>query len=481
MISLRGGAERGTGRLVSAIGGILMLLAASAASAQVFTSLAELNGTDGSDPYYMSLVQARDGNLYGTTQSGGATGVGSVFRLTPSGTVTTIYSFCSLASCTDGAYPLGGLVLGTDGNLYGTTAEGGASNYGTVFKISTTGTLKTLHSFISTDAAAPYSALIQVTSAIFLGTSYEGGAANGGTVYEVTTSGKVTTIYSFCAQPRCTDGADPVEALVRGSDGNFYGTTPFGGTSNLGTIFKISTKGVFTKLHDFSSTDGAQVWGTLIQSGSSFLGTTAAGGSSSACSGGCGTIFKVTTAGVVTTLHSFDSLDGASPVAGLIQGTDGNFYGTTLLGGSSGDGTIFQSTAAGSVTSLHSFAGTDGEEPFGGLVQDTNGTFYGMTTGGGVTSCLPSGCGTAFSELMGLAAFIRTVPTSGTVGSAVTILGSNLKGATSVSFNGTAATFTVVSAFQIKTTVPTGATTGKVQVVTPSGTLTSHVNFSIVK
>jgi uncharacterized repeat protein (TIGR03803 family) len=460
--------------------GILIVMA-SAAAAQTFTSLVDFNGADGSNPYYVALVQARDGNLYGTTQSGGSSSLGTVFRLTPNGTVTTVYSFCSQPSCTDGSYPMGGLALGTDGNLYGTTAEGGTSNYGTVFKITTSGTLTTLHSFISSDAAWPYSTLIQVANGIFLGTSFEGGAFNGGTVYEVTASGLVTTIYSFCAQTRCSDGADPVGALVRGSDGNFYGTTPFGGTGNFGTIFKISPKGAFTKLHDFTSTDGAQIWSTLIQSGSVLLGTAAAGGASTSCSGGCGTIFKVTTTGVVTTLHSFDSIDGASPVAGLIQGTDGNFYGTALLGGTSGDGTLFQSTASGAVTLLHTFVATDGEQPYGGLVQHTNGTFYGLTTGGGITSCVPIGCGSAFSESMGLAPFIRTSPTSGKVGSVVVILGTNLTGATSVTFNGTAATFTVVSSSQIKTTVPAGATTGKVQVTTPGGTLTSNVNFTVTK
>lgn len=197
MISLRGAEECGTGRLVSVIGGIVMMLAASAAPAQTFTSLADLVEANGSNPYYVSLVQARDGNLYGTTESGGTSFAGSVFRLTPSGTVTTLYSFCSLSSCTDGAYPAGGLVLGTDGNLYGTTAEGGTSNAGTFFRITTAGTLKTLHSFISAEAVMPYSAPIQVTSGLFVGTSYEGGQFNGGSVYTVTTSGVVTVVYSF--------------------------------------------------------------------------------------------------------------------------------------------------------------------------------------------------------------------------------------------------------------------------------------------
>jgi uncharacterized repeat protein (TIGR03803 family) len=458
-----------------------MTMAVSTASAQTFTSLVELNGSNGSDPYYTSLVQARDGNLYGTTQSGGSAFEGSVFRLTTTGTLTTLYNFCSMASCTDGAYPLGGLVLGTDGNLYGTTAEGGTSNYGTFFKITTADALTTLHSFISTDAAWPYSALVQAPDGSFWGTSFEGGAFKGGTVYKVTASGVVTTLYNFCTESRCTDGADPESALLRASDGNYYGVTPFGGVSNLGTVFKVTQAGVFTKLHDFTSTDGAQPWGTLIQNGSAFYGTAAAGGASSACLGGCGTIFKVTPTGTVTTIHSFDSTDGASPVAGLIQGTDGNFYRTTLFGGTSGDGNVFESTVTGTVTSLHSFVGTDGEEPFGGLVQHTNGTFYGMTTGGGITSCLPSGCGTAFSEATGLSAFVKLVPTSGKVGSSVVILGTGLTGATSVSFNGTSAAFTVVSGSQIKATVPVGATSGKVKVVTPHGTRLSNVSFTVTK
>ena len=473
MISTPTCSKRPPAWLSTVLVGIVIMMAVSAASAQTFTSLVELNGSDGSNPYYMSLVQARDGNLYGTTQSGGSAFAGSVFRLTTAGTLTTLYNFCSLASCTDGAFPAGGLVLGTDGNLYGTTVEGGTSNFGTFFKITTAGTLTTLHSFISTDAAWPYSALVQAPDGSFWGTSFEGGTFNGGTVYKVTAAGIVTTLYNFCTESRCTDGADPESALLRASDGNYYGVTPFGGASNLGTVFKVTQAGIFTKLHDFAPSDGAQPWGALIQNGSAFYGTSAAGGSSSACLGGCGTIFKVTSTGTVTTIHNFILSDGASPVAGLIQGTDGNFYGTTLFGGTSSDGNIFKSTVTGTVTSLHSFVGTDGDMPYGGLVQHTNGTFYGMTTYGGNMSCVPSGCGTAFSEATGASAFVKLVPTSGKAGSSVVILGTQLTGATSVSFNGTSATFTVVSPSQIKATVPVGATSGKVKVVTPHGTRVS--------
>jgi len=462
------------------VGVALLALAFSlTAGAQTFTNLANFDGTDGSNPFYLPLVQAGDGNLYGTTQSGGAIGNGSIFRLTPSGTLTTLYSFCSVASCADGAYPLGGLVLATDGKLYGTTSGGGTSSVGTFFKITTAGTLTTLHSFVSSEAALPESTLVLGSNGSFYGTSLEGGAANGGAVFKITPTGTVTTLYSFCSQTRCSDGADPAGgALAVGSDGNFYGVTPFGGDSNNGTVFKVTPSGSFTKLHDFSSSDGAQPWGALIQIGSVLFGTTAAGGSSPACSGGCGTIFKVTSTGVVTTLHSFISTDGESPVGGLIQATDGNLYGTTLLGGTGGDGTVFKSTLAGVVTPLHIFSGTDGEQPYDALVQHTNGSFYGATEGGGITSCPAIGCGTLFSEAVALVAFIRTVPTSGKVGSPVLVLGTGLKSATSVAFNGTSASFTA-SNNEIKTTVPTGATTGKVTVVTSSGTLTSNVNFVV--
>jgi len=178
-------------------------------------------------------------------------------------------------------------------------------------------------------------------------------------------------------------------------------------------------------------------------------------------------------------LDSFDGTDGFEPVGGLIQATDGNFYGTTYLGGASDEGTVFKITSAGTLTTLHSFCSesgcADGGTPGGALVQGTNGTFYGATAGGGTNDD-----GTVFSLAVGLGSFVETLPTSGKVGAAVTILGTNLTGATSVTFNGKAATFTVVSSTEITTTVPTGATTGKVKVVTPSRTLSSNVSFRVL-
>jgi uncharacterized repeat protein (TIGR03803 family) len=262
---------------------------------------------------------------------------------------------------------------------------------------------------------------------------------------------------------------------VQGTDGKFYGTTIRGGAYRLGTVFSITAMGMLTTLHSFDGTDGANPYGKLAQAtDGSFYGTTEAGGAN----GRGGTVFKITSSGVLTTLHSFDGTDGANPYAELIQGTDGKFYGTTYYGGTNHEGTVFRITPGGMLTTLHSFAGhpTDGAHPTGGLIQDTDGSFYGTTNWGGAHAR-----GTVFSLSVGLGPFVETHPTSGLVGKEVKILGTNLTGSTSVAFNGTAATFTVVSKSEITTTVPTGATTGTVQVVTPSGTLSSNVPFRVTQ
>ena|SRR5579863_7632481 len=199
------------------------------------------------------------------------------------------------------------------------------------------------------------------------------------------------------------------------------------------------------------------------------------------CTGGCGTVFKITPSGTLTALHSFAGYptDGSEPLAGLVQATDGNLYGTTYSGGPNDEGTVFEITPTGGLTTLYAFCPqsgcADGSNPLAALVQDTNGTLYGTTLLGGA-----NGDGTLFSLSVGLGPFVEMQPISGKVGAAVKILGTNLTGATSVSFNGTAATFTVVSSSFIKTTVPAGATTGTVQVVTPSGTLLSNVPFRVL-
>jgi uncharacterized repeat protein (TIGR03803 family) len=376
-------------------------------SSPSFSTLVNFNGSNGDEPV-AALVQGVDGNFYGTTYQGGASGYGTVFKITPVGTLTTLYNFCSQTNCTDGSGPEGMLVLATDGNFYGTTYQGGASGYGTVFKITPAGTLTTLYSFCSqamcTDGIGPEAGLIQGTDGNFYGTTAYGGGANGdGTAFKITPAGTLTTLYSFCSQTDCTDGHLPTAGLIQGTDGNFYGTSTYGGANNDGTVFRITPAGTLTTLYSFCSqtncTDGSLPTASLIQgTDGDFYGTTSEGGANTD-----GTVFRITPAGTLTTLYSFCSqtncTDGIEPNAGLIQGTDGNFYGTTYFGGTYSeptDGTVFEITPAGTLTTLYSFCSqtncSDGDRPFAGLIQGTSGTFYGTAAFGGA-----DGDGTVFS------------------------------------------------------------------------------------
>ena len=250
----------------------------------------------------------------------------------------------------------------------------------------------------------------------------------------------------------------------------------------MGVVFEITPGGRFTLLHSFGvpgdgADDGGTPYGALIQATDGNLyGTTAGGGAF-----GFGTVFKITTGGTLTTLFSFEAYtsSGVDPFAGLIQATDGNLYGTATGGGLGGGGTVFKITTGGTFTSLHTFDASNGvfaygDAPYGGLVQATNGELYGTTLNGGAYND-----GTIFRMDLCLPRFVETLPTSGAVGAAVTILGNDLTGATSVSFHGTTATFHVVSSTEIKATVPGLATTGKIEVVTPSRTLSSNVAFRV--
>ena len=478
------------------IGGFLSL--ALSLSAQTLTTLHSFDSTDGAF-ILAGLIQSADGNLYGTAYEGGANcapdGCGTIFKINPSGTLTTLHSFCSQSNCTDGEYPEAGLIQATNGNFYGTTYQGGANcapdGCGTIFKITPSGTLTTLYSFCSqsgcSDGYYPEAGLIQASNGDFYGTTTSGGAGGGGTVFKITPGGQLTTLHSFCSQSNCTDGEYPEAGLVQATNGNFYGTTYGGGGANgRGTVFKITPGGTLTTLYSFCPQSGCPDGGSpqagLIQAtNGSFYGTTFAGGAHD-----LGTVFKITLAGNLTTLHSFcsvgypDCADGELLRYGaLLQATDGALYGTTPEGGANVSyGTIFKITPGGTLTTLYSFCPQsgcpDGDDPRGTLVQDTNGNLYGTTFAGGA-----NGVGTVFSLSVGLGPFVETQTTSGKVGAAVKILGTNLTGATSVTFNGTAATFHVVSSSEITTTVPMGASTGKVKVVTPHGTLTSNVSFRV--
>ena len=470
------------------IGAILMMLAAAiAAPAQTFKTLLSFHlSTDGAAPVGI-LLQGTDGKLYGTTAGAEGSGTynsGTVFKITSSGSLTTLHIFCSQRLCTDGTNPLAGVVQAADGSFYGTTNGGGANgDVGTIFKITPSGTLTTLYNMSSQGGYTSYGTLVPANG-FFYGTTYYGGAYGHGTVFRMSPSGAFTTLYNFGAESG--DGGYPQAGLIQASNGGLYGTTS--AYQGPGTIFKITPAGSLATVHHFCSepgcADGDMPNQLVAASDGNFYGTAWAGGAN-----GWGTVFKITPAGTLTTLYNFCSqascTDGANPHEALIQATDGNLYGTTDSGGASGYGSVFQVTLAGELTSLYSFCSQsgcpDGKLP-NGLVQDTDGNLYGTTPYGGLdTSCsLGQGCGTVFSLSLGLGPFVKTQPTSDKAGAAVRILGTNLTGATSVTFNGTAATFRAMSSSLISTTVPTGATTGPVQVVTPSGTLTGNVNFQVL-
>jgi len=397
------------------------------------------SGGCGGDLVSAGLVLGTNGNFYGAAAGGGA-GYGTIFEIAPAGRLTELHSFDG----SDGWSPSAALVQAIDGNFYGTTYYGGANGSGcggigcgTVFRVSSTGTLTTLHSFCTTpgcpDGFGPwYAGLVQATDGNFYGTTYYGGAngsdcgGNGcGTVFRITPTGKLTTLHSFDG----TDGANPQATLAQGADGNFYGVSARGGTNSLGTAFKITPSGNLTTLYTFCS--------------------------------------------------QANCTDGDTPLSGLVQATDGNFYGTTQAGGANGDGTVFEITPSGTLTTLYSFCSqtgcADGSNPWAGLLQATNGTFYGTTQAGGA-----NGDGTVFSLSTGLGPFVSFVRNAAKVGQNIIILGQGFTGTTGVSFNGTPATFIVKADTFLTATVPAGATTGPVTVTTPGGTLTSNVSFRVL-
>lgn len=464
---------------------VLCTASAIASHAQTFTSLASFDGSDGDGPVFVSLVQGVDGNFYGTTEYGGTSNGGTVFKITPAGKVTTLHSF----GITDGSSPFAGLVLGSNRKFYGTTSTGGTNGDGTVFAITAAGKLTTLHSFTGADGGFPAAVLVQSTNGKFYGTTLSGGPNGDGTVFAMTPAGKLSTLYAFGG----ADGAGPEAGLVQDANGNFYGTTRYGGAkggscsdvAGCGTVFEITAAGKLTTLYSFCAQtgcpDGSFPSAGLVQAtNGNFYGTTTTGGVN-----GNGTVFEISAGGTQTTLYSFCSqagcADGSSPEAGLIGATNGNFYGTTESGGAHYEGTIFEITAGGNLTTLYSFCPQmrcpDGGSPTGGLAQGTDGGLYGTTNQGGSDDC-PPGCGTVFSLSVGLGPFVQTNPLSGKVGAKVVILGNNLKGAIGVTFNGTPATFKA-SKTDITTTVPTGATTGTVVVTMPNGTLTSNAAFQV--
>lgn len=459
-------------------------------TAQTFTTLATFNGGMGENPY-SAPVQGTNGNFYGATGYGGLFGDGTMYEMTSGGSLTTLYD----SSESTAAQPFANFLLTANGNFYSTTFEGGPAGDGTIFEMTPAGKLTSLYQFCALpncpDGANPRGALLLATDGNFYGTTVSGGpsfetsncGSGCGTVFKMTPKGSLTTVYGFCALTNCPDGSIPFGALVQGSSGNFYGTTEGGGSHSQGTVYELTPAGKLITLHSFCSqprcADGAFPFAGLVQAANgNFYGTTYLGGSANG-----GTIFEITPAGKFTSLYSFCALtnctDGGGPNDALMQATDGNLYGTTSRKGSNNAGTLFKISPAGKLTTLYNFCSqsgcADGVQPLAGLTQATNGSFYGGTVAGGSANR-----GTIFTFSNGLAPFAQTVPAFGKVGAEITIIGNNLTGTTSVSFNGTSAAFTVVSDTEIEATVPSGAASGTVEVSTPGGTLNSNVIFQVL-
>jgi uncharacterized repeat protein (TIGR03803 family) len=326
------------------------------------------------------MAQGLDGNLYGTMPRAGTHSLGTVFKVTPAGQMTTLYNF----SGPDGANPQGGVTLGPDGNFYGTTFAGGKKwprqvGKGVIFKITPSGVLTVIHMFPTqpgADGTNPYTAPTLGKDGKFYGATSKG-PYQAGVAYRFDIAGNYEVIGSLGVLYK------PLAPLLAGADGNLYGTTSGGGTFGRGTVFALSTSGTVQEIHSFDGPHGRNPSGGLVQDAAGNLyGTTVGGGTKAE-----GVVFKVTLQGAFTVLHNFDGLkgtgDGAAPFAGLVRGTDGTLYGVAKDAGTQGFGVFFKVTTAGAYSVVASFAGSNGSYPYPTPTLHTNGTIYGLTFQGG--------------------------------------------------------------------------------------------------
>lgn len=480
----------------------LLLLTSRPVLAQTLKTLFSFSGAQGSGSTQGPLVQGLDGNFYGAIQTGGANRAGAIFKITPSGALTQLYSF----SGPDGKYPSSGVTLGPDGNFYGTTWVGGSgysnnsNGAGTVFKITPAGTFTLVHAFTGVDGGQP-GGLTMGLDGNFYGTTRGGQAyaANGSvvtyasTVFKISSTGTFTSLYSF------SSGSSPVSfaRLTQGPDGNFYG-------ESNNAIFKVTPTGALTMLYSFGSGGVGPSGGLTLGPDGNFYGTASSSGSS-----GNGTIFKATPTGILTTLYSgafgvmagSPNLTGFFPSGGLALGPDGNLYGMTSVGGTSSGGSIFRVTPTGVLTTLYSFSGKDGQYPNSGLTLGTDGSFYGIASAGGLYNE-----GTVFSLALNFPTTpapsinsggivpVYSTATAIQAGEWVSIFGTNLAnrsatwqgdfptslGGTSVTIAGKAAYLWFVSPTQINLQAPDDTATGTVPVVitTANGASSSTVTLA---
>lgn len=363
------------------------VLSAPGAHAQKFTDLYNFTGGHDGGNSYSGLVRDSQGNLYGTTYWGGTFGWGTVFKVDTKGTETVLYSFCSAGgSCPDGVNPDASLIRDGSGNLYGTTYDGGAFNWGTVFKVDTTGSEKVLYSFAGgvADGCTPSEGLVVDKAGNFYGVAGGCGSAGHGVIFKLSPSGQETLLHTFTGGT--SDGSNPVYgSLLIDGLGNLYGVAQEGGASGQGVVYKLSKGGTFTVLHSFAggTADGCFPLGSVAaDKNGNLYGTTSYCGSSNN-----GTIWKLSPTGKETVLHSFagGTTDGELPQAGVILDPKGNLYGAAG-GGANGRGLVYELNTLGKLILLHSFTGSDGEVPYGGLlgvIVGGKGALYGTTEAGG--------------------------------------------------------------------------------------------------
>lgn len=461
-----------------------VLFCAAMVQAQTFTPLADFTTEIGGGPG-SPLIQGLDGNLYGTAGASGIGSGGAVFAATSSGTISDLFSFCKDKTCPTGRGPYLGLLQISNGSFFGFTV--GSSFNGTLFRLSASGVINNLFTFCAgdciPDGESPRTNLIEARNGDLYGTTNAGGTHSNGTIFKLTTSGTLTTVYDFCQLTNCADGGGPLGfgSLIQASDGNLYGVTRNGG-KGFGTIYQLSPSGTPKTIYKFCKggagshpcLDGSQPDGLVEGLDGNFYGVASGAGVH-----GGGVFFKVTRYGGLTVLYNFCSLtgcaDGIGPT-GLTLGSDGNFYGTTANLGSNGavPNTIFQITPTGVYTVLYS-TDVQTQSSVLSVMQSTDGNFYGTNSLGGANNL-----GTFFKISTGLGPFVKALRPYGHIGQTAYILGTGLTGSSSVTFNGTAATtFSVVSDSEITAVIPTGATTGTLQVVTPGGTLSSVVKFQV--
>jgi uncharacterized repeat protein (TIGR03803 family) len=357
-------------RVLAVIGLLAVVVQAHAVHTAKPITLGSFGGANGSTPE-AALVEATDGNFYGTTFAGGISDTGTVFRMSPSGTLTVLHSF----NGTDGAHPTASLIEGSDSNFYGTTFSGGSNDLGTVFQISPAGTLITLHQFAGVDGAHPLAEVVEGVDGNFYGTTYSGGLSDTGTVFQITPSGTLTVLQHFNG----TNGALPQAGLFQGSDSNLYGTASDGGTKKDGTVFQITPAGTLTVLFNFDGgTNGASPGATLVQARDGLFYGSSAGESKKD-----GSIFRISSAGAFTPLLNINQSEGRPPISNLIRGNDGNLYGTAR-GGANGFGTVFRVQPDGTFFNLYKFEGSgDGGFPYSGVILGSDGYLYGTTAFGG--------------------------------------------------------------------------------------------------